>query len=348
MRRVALVTAIASALVLAPAPARAELEWVPEGRFFGRYSFPVQGAGRAGPDSNFELVSARLGTRLLIAPGIQVRAVGELNSLDRSRRVGDLYLGYAEWRTEAVGVLRLGQVPGFRDIDEKVTGDPVLGPGANTAAGFFYPSGLGLSWTEDFALDFASASVDVLGMYTEGLPGSGALADSPLFDGVTGTGPALLAHAELSLPGGAQVHGFARYGVLLDQQAALAWTQPLGDLDILLTAGASVSNPSGLPTTTDVAAGSRVRYNLAGLWTSFWRADVVGRVHAVARNVGSTVTTDPRFVIPSPRTDLQSSVALQYRVTDNTVVALDLTEDRVVSPAASSSLFLGARAGVQF
>ncbi len=359
--RAALAAAIGSAVLGIAGPAGAELEWVPEGRFLGRYSFPIGAAGRSGSDTNFDLVSGRLGTRLLIAPGISLRAVGEVLSLDRSRRAGDLQLGYAQWQTDVIGVLRLGQVPAFRDIEEQAIGDPMLGPGAATAAGFFYPSGLGVSWTQDFNLDFASTSVDVIGMYSEGLLGSGALAPNPLYAEFPGTGPGLLAHGALGFPGGLTAHLFGRYGALIDQQAAVALTQPAGDFDFFVSAAASSSNPQvlstatgsagtlvSLPTATDLAAMARVRYNLGGLAAALSRGDLIGRIQAIARNVTNVATLEPSFPIPVSRTDLLSTLAAQYRITDYTTVALDLTENRTVSPAASSSLFFGVRAGVQF
>lgn len=340
--------AAALAVSWAPGPARAELEWIPEGRFFARYAFPIVGTGRAGPDANFELISGRLGTRVRLAPGISVRAVGEVLSLDPARRVGDLQLGYGEWETGTIGTLRLGQIPTFRDLEETLVGDHALGPGLATAAGFFYPSGLGLSWTQDFAFDFATASLDVAAMYTEGMPGSGALADNPLFPGIAGSGPAMLAHGGLGFPSGLQAHLFGRYGYLVDQQMAITLLQPLGDFHVILSAASSASTPQGLPAVADAGAMARVRYNLGGLSTALWRADLVGRIQAVVRNLTGTPQVDPAFPVVSARTDVQTGLALQYRVTDSSVVAVDLTDDRTVAPAATASLFLGIRAGVEF
>lgn len=335
-------------IALAPAPARADIEWVPEGRFFARYSFPVHGGGRSGLEPNFDLVAGRLGTRLRIAPGISLRAVGEIYSLDRTRRVGDLQLGYAEWDTGSVGTLRLGQVPAFRDVEENTLGDYVLGPGVATAAGFFYPSGLGLSWTQAFDLAFATSSIDVHGMFTEGFPGSGALADNPIFPGMLGPGPAALAHAAFGLPGGLGAHIFGRYGYLVDQQAAVMLTQGLGDFNVLVTAASSASTPQGLPPVADAAAMTRVRYNLGGWSDALWRTDVIGRLQGIFRNFTNTPQVDPSFPVVGTRTDLQSTLAVQYRITDNSVVALDVTDDRTVAPTATSSLFLGVRAGLIF
>jgi hypothetical protein len=340
-------------VLVAPAPASADLEWVPEGQFWVRYTGPIDGAPRSGPDANFELVTGLFGTRLNIWPGVSVRAVGELLSADVSRRPGDLRLGYGEWVTGTFGAFRGGQVPLFREAEDALLGDPILGAGTFSRAGFFRPAGLGGSWGYDLGISDATLSVELAGTYTEGLLGSGALATAslqPVYDpAIQGPGPAAHGRVRYRLPDGLQADVFGRYGLVEDQQIAVALSQRLWDSDLLGTVGASASTPAGLPAATDIAAAVRIRYNLANVTTDWWRTDVVLKTEAISRNITGAISTDPRiYTIAAQRFDLRTTAALFYRIADATLVGVDLSEDRAISPTATSSLFLGVRTGVRF
>ncbi len=329
------------------APAGAELEWLPEAEFYARYSFPVQGARPSGPDPNFEIVSGQLGTRLRVAPGLSLRAVGELLT-DPSRRSGDLRVGYGEYVWEPVGVLRGGQIPMFGEVDDAITGDPILGRGVLARAGFFSLGGLGASWEREFPTDLATATVEVAGTYTEGLLGSVGLPENKLFVGIQGPGPAGHARASVDLAENLAAHVLFRYGLVQDQQIAGALAGRLFDLDLQFTGGASISSPPNLPVAADGAAMVRVRYNLGNLSPGLWRTDLVARGSAISRNFTNTPTFDAAYPEATPRTDLLSTLAIVYRITDFSAVTVDLTEGRALAPAVSSALFLGVRGGVKF
>ncbi|MBM3267387.1 MAG: hypothetical protein FJZ01_07045 [Candidatus Sericytochromatia bacterium] len=336
------------AVVVPAAPAAAEWEWLPEGEFFGRVSAPVRGPARAGPDAVFEIVEGKFGTRLVLAPGLALRAVGELLP-DPGRRAGDLRLGYLEYLWEPVGTFRGGQVPLLGDADDQVVGDPILGSGLLARSGFLAECGLGLAWHRGIDVEWATASVEVAGTYTEGLLGSVGLPENKLFLGVQGPGPALHGRATAVLAEDLTAHLYGRYGTVQDQQLASTVTTRIGDVALALTAGASISSPPGLPIATDAGGQVRARYNLGAIDPAWWRSDIVLRSGVVWRNVSNTPTLDPRYPEATPRTDLLSTLALIHRITDFASVALDLTDARRLDAAgAADAVLLGARAGVKF